>query len=636
MSETIILTPHQCDAVSAALEALEDRVQVFAIRGLAGTGKTTLIAPLRDLLRSRGLESSVGSPTHRAAMILRSKGIPDASTVHSLALTPYFQGDYAWAHRWLGEDCPAHPGAIDERSPDVEGLPFLIHRALARTGGSMRTLRGQATRYSVKKALAAIGLHGKQFFDGFGPREGEGVLIIDEASMVGEAMLALCLEAFPQVLLIGDPGQLPPVGDAATLADAPGVDLTEIHRQAAGNPIITLAYAARNGEANWRKVPKAKGHVEEVTIADASHFLTSPLIVWRNKTRTECTARIRDMLGYPADQVAPGEPLVCRATSAEDRAEGFINNTLWRVVGRSERDPRRVTVQEDGSEGSSDVLLHLEELDGEDIDPDSVPFRFGYCLTAHTAQGGEWPRVYISKPDLLAYQGFCKTRETDDGQRWAYTAITRAKETVVFLTKDLFAAPKAREESAMPVTMQIPEDAPANDAVALAPLDATPGIPDDIPEPMVPPGTVEPAAANGAVPPLSTLPPAMLPMLTGVCQYMQAQIHRMIAEEHHHWLAGFDGVLVSMRDHMREVLQGNEHSQYSLADALGKLADKGLPLITDGYQIVLHAVTPAGLPMTLTVKKPTGPELVEALTNLEAWLGENGYTALHIPSLHAA
>jgi exodeoxyribonuclease-5 len=283
---------------------------------------------------------------------------------------------------------------VIERTPDIDGVPYLLHREIARTGMQAKTLLGRASRYGVKKALASLGLHGKQFFDGFGPREGEGVLIIDEASMVGAEMLAMCHKAFPQLLLIGDPGQLPPVHDTPVLEGVDGVELTEIHRQAAGNPIIALAYAAREGVANWRKVPKAPGQVEECHVADASHFLTSPLIVWRNKTRLECTARIRDMLGYPPDAVAPGEPLVCRATAAEDRAEGFVNNTLWRVVGQSERDPRRVTVQEEGAEGSSDVLLHLEELDGDDIDPDAVPFRFGYCVTAPPRRAASGPGLY--------------------------------------------------------------------------------------------------------------------------------------------------------------------------------------------------------------------------------------------------
>ena len=50
-------------------------------------------------------------------------------------------------------------------------------------------------------------------------------MLVDEASMVGEQTLALCLEAFPQVVLIGDPGQLPPVKDKAQLGNVERVQL---------------------------------------------------------------------------------------------------------------------------------------------------------------------------------------------------------------------------------------------------------------------------------------------------------------------------------------------------------------------------------------------------------------------------
>ncbi len=47
-----------------------------------------------------------------------------------------------------------------------------------------------------------------------------------------------------------DPGQLPPVKAKGTeLLTKPTHKLTEIHRQAADNPIIKLAYAVRRGAA---------------------------------------------------------------------------------------------------------------------------------------------------------------------------------------------------------------------------------------------------------------------------------------------------------------------------------------------------------------------------------------------------
>ena len=137
MTAPILLTPHQCEAVSFVVSALQDGETLVALRGLAGTGKTTVIPSLRDLITSTlDVPTAVGSPTHRAAMILRKKGIADAGTIHTLALTPYFLGDYAWAHRWLGEDCPARAGAVEARTPDVGGVPHLLHARDRQAQGS--------------------------------------------------------------------------------------------------------------------------------------------------------------------------------------------------------------------------------------------------------------------------------------------------------------------------------------------------------------------------------------------------------------------------------------------------------------------------------------------------------------------
>ena len=63
--------------------------------------------------------------------------------------------------------------------------------------------------------------------------------------------------------------------------------------------------------------------------------------------------------------------------------------------------------------------------------PDAIKFRFGYALTAHTAQGGEWPTVYIDKQELYAYARTCTKRNRQvEFQQWSYTAITRAKVTL--------------------------------------------------------------------------------------------------------------------------------------------------------------------------------------------------------------
>ena len=75
------------------------------------------------------------------------------------------------------------------------------------------------------------------------------LIVLDEVSMVGEEMARDLMSFGKPILVLGDPGQLPPIkGEGAFTSDAPDVMLTEIHRQAAESAIIRLATMARQGE----------------------------------------------------------------------------------------------------------------------------------------------------------------------------------------------------------------------------------------------------------------------------------------------------------------------------------------------------------------------------------------------------
>ena len=75
------------------------------------------------------------------------------------------------------------------------------------------------------------------------------LIVLDEVSMVGEEMARDLLAFGKPILVLGDPGQLPPIkGDGAFTRDAPDVMLTEIHRQAGESAIIRLATLARQGQ----------------------------------------------------------------------------------------------------------------------------------------------------------------------------------------------------------------------------------------------------------------------------------------------------------------------------------------------------------------------------------------------------
>jgi hypothetical protein len=59
------------------------------------------------------------------------------------------------------------------------------------------------------------------------------------------------------------------------------------------------------------------------------------------------------------------------------------------------------------------------------IDPwcNALRCRFGYAITCHKAQGGEWKYVFVDMRASMA-------RDTEEFYRWVYTSITRAKRCV--------------------------------------------------------------------------------------------------------------------------------------------------------------------------------------------------------------
>src|SRR5208283_2536336 len=74
------------------------------------------------------------------------------------------------------------------------------------------------------------------------------LIIVDECSMVDEELGRDLLSFGRKVLVLGDPAQLPPVKGGGYFTEAePDVMLTEVHRQAADNPIIRLSMAIRAG-----------------------------------------------------------------------------------------------------------------------------------------------------------------------------------------------------------------------------------------------------------------------------------------------------------------------------------------------------------------------------------------------------
>ena len=258
------------------------------------------------------------------------------------------------------------------------------------------------------------------------------LIIIDECSMV-DADLGRDLLSFGKpVLVLGDPAQLPPVKGGGFFTDAePDAMLTEVHRQAADNPIVRLSMMVRAGE----RLPQgAYGASRVMRRADIDADLVrraDQVLVGLNRTRRGFNQRMRQLAGHTDPYPQAEEKLVCLRN---DKKKGLLNGGIWIVkTASAQRNGKlRYGVVPDDDPGKKPLRIAVRPeyfTEGEEAVPPSFKrnsdaFDFGYVLTVHKAQGSQWD-------DVVLFDESGAFREHRN--RWLYTGITRAAETLTIV-----------------------------------------------------------------------------------------------------------------------------------------------------------------------------------------------------------
>ncbi len=176
----------------------------YVLTGFAGSGKTTLMQSIAHMCQQRGLQISLTAPTHKAVSVLSRKleesGLEDVPcrTIHSLlSLKPKIVADRQIFIR-------------NKNAPPVM----------------------------------------------------DDVVVIDECSMISADLMAHIHRYLPLsfVLFVGDPAQLPPVGEIAsqTFDTKAQSHLDTIVRQAEGNPILAAAQIIRMSQGGDMDMSWAK------------------------------------------------------------------------------------------------------------------------------------------------------------------------------------------------------------------------------------------------------------------------------------------------------------------------------------------------------------------------------------------
>ncbi len=429
----LVLTDDQADALQRIVLAAE-RGEVHLLTGFAGTGKTTLVQQVVLALVERRKRVVVTAPTHKAVAVLASKMAHDCLEAVSCVTI----------HRLLG------------LRPAADG-PRTVMRRDARA-----------------KAVTA------------------DVVVIDECSMVDAELLGWTKRLLKHcfVLFVGDPAQLPPVGEAASLTFAIKArsHLGTIVRQAADNPILAAAHVIRSsqgGPLDWSWCRDARSGQQGVFVpahpqrwmrqaftssrfrADNDEFR---YLCWTNARVSQVNGQVRRWIygGETATPFMPGERVLMRSPVIRDNAVLLATNEEVEVVG-IEPSPFHAKFEERRNLGAwvaevASWKVSLRSFAGVKADvhmaadpaalasvegrllreartvPERWQDRFGfqqsmarmqaiYAMTVHTSQGSTFGHAFVDLADI----GRRAASNLLETQQLLYVAATRPSQALILV-----------------------------------------------------------------------------------------------------------------------------------------------------------------------------------------------------------
>ena len=395
------LTPDQELAFKGVREWLSSTDKpIFHLFGYAGTGKTTIAKMLVEDVKGKVLFASY---TGKAALVMQCNNM-SASTLHSLL--------YIYN--------PPNRSVFKKMKDEAEELE---------AGGEKKKLEHELHKYNsgsfrlnYESELCEASL-----------------LVIDECSMVNEEMKNDILSFNVPVLVLGDPGQLPPIDGLGALTSVkPDIMMTQVMRQALDNPIIYMATETRNSHM----IPFGDyGESKVITKSDLSGEMVSKadqIITGMNKTRRAINTYYRRMVGYGGNYPNRGERLICLKNNREI---GVLNGLMGDVQQDAEDlgDYLSVNIKLENKGKPQNIRIHKAHFDEYETPGlfDKMTwwekaaadhFDYAYAITCHKAQGSQWDYVIVND------EGFGRGKP-DLYKRWLYTAITRAVDKITLVRK---------------------------------------------------------------------------------------------------------------------------------------------------------------------------------------------------------
>jgi AAA domain/UvrD-like helicase C-terminal domain len=485
----INLTLEQAQALKAIKAfLLNDTQDAFILRGSAGTGKTTLIAGLVETLEEMNLSCALLAPTGRAARILGNK-------VKQITGKPEYQGGRT-----------------------IHSVIYTLNQVEVNEEAETANDPGVRMIFPLRQDEASVSLFVIDESSMVGDKEsqgdfmqfGSGRLLKDIVTFARARRPGRTVDHLTKLLFVGDPAQLPPVGEntSPALSDdylrqeynlkVTSCNLNAVMRQAHGSAILDRATVLRDAllanRFNTFSLQPNSLDIEQIDSVSAVKLIVQGLqgknsnvaVVQSNSAALDYNRNIRERRwGDATLPIQVGDTLLVNRNSTKNSLSNGDLVKVMEVGAEANMIPvslrgshhvelwfRDVTVafrDGDGSVIQTSCMVLENLLDSPhreltplqqrallvdfrkrhpDLPPKSPEFRraicndpyfnalqvkYGYAMTCHKAQGGEWDTVIVD------FQSNAGVRNASFF-RWAYTAITRAVKKLVVVNPPDFTA----------------------------------------------------------------------------------------------------------------------------------------------------------------------------------------------------